>query len=150
MASDGKNDVTLEERLDLAESEAEIAWLVHGYARSMRNGRPQDAVRLFTADGTFEICQGMPGKGFSVGTRLETPEALLAHLTAGDVSPPVCPMIHNLMIDIDGETARANSVMETPVLGTDHRILGEYHDSFRRENGQWLFSARQYVVFREG
>jgi hypothetical protein len=142
--------VTLEARLDQIESEAEIAWLVHGYARAMRNGRPQDAVHLFTRDGTFAIGQGMPGKPFIVGTRLNSPQELLAHLTRDNSpSPPVCPMIHNLMIDIDGDTARANSIMETPVLGTDHRILGEYHDSFRRENGAWLFSARQYVVFRE-
>lgn len=141
---------SLEERLDLLESESEIAWLVHGYARSMRNGRPQDAVRLFTADGTFEICQGMPGQPFTVGTRLETPQALLAHLTAGEASPPVCPMIHNLTIDVDGDTARANSIMETPVLGTTHRVLGEYHDRFRREHGQWRFCARQFVVFGEG
>lgn len=140
------------ERLDLLESEAEIAWLVHGYARAMRNGRPQDAVRLFAADGTFEIGQGMPGKPFVVGTRLNSPEELLAYLTRDDKSsPPVCPMIHNLMIDvdIDSETARANSIMETPVLGTTTRVLGEYHDSFRREDGRWLFSGRQYVVFRE-
>lgn len=150
MASEAAQ-MSQQERLDIVESEAEIAWLVHGYARAMRGGRPQDAVQLFTADGTFEICQGMPGKGFTIGTRLNSPAELLAHLTRDDQpSPPVCPMIHNLMIDIDGDTARANSIMETPVLGTDHRILGEYHDSFRREDGRWLFSARQYVVFREG
>lgn len=139
------------ERLERLESERDIAALIHGYARAMRNGNPAEATALFVADGTFEICQGMPGKPFTVGTRLASPQALLAHLTPdGAPPPPVCPMIHNIMIDIDGDAARANAVMETPVLGTAHRILGEYHDSFRRENGRWLFSARQYVVFREG
>ena len=53
------------------------------------------------------------------------------------------------MIDLgpDGETAGASAVMEAPVPGTPHRVLGEYRDSFRREDGRWRFAGRIFTIF---
>jgi hypothetical protein len=37
--------------------------------------------------------------------------------------------------------------MEAIVLGTTHRVLGEYADTFTRENGMWRFASRTYLIF---
>jgi len=58
------------------------------------------------------------------------------------------PLIHNLSIDVDGDAARGNCVMEAHIYGTETKVQGEYHDSFRRVDGTWLFAARVYTIFR--
>ena len=131
------------------EDRGAIADLIHTYAKAMRHARPADSIALFTADGAFEVRDGMPGAAdFTVRNRLEGMAQLEAYLVHRDGGPAkVCPLIHNILIDLDGDTARANCVMETPVLGTVHRIIGEYADSFRRDDGTWRFSERIYTIF---
>ncbi|MFD2134431.1 nuclear transport factor 2 family protein [Novosphingobium resinovorum] len=57
------------------------------------------------------------------------------------------PLIHNLMIEVTGDTARANAMMVARITGTDKEVTGEYHDRFVRLDGRWLFDARIYTVF---
>jgi len=132
------------DRITLIEIRAAIADVVHGYARAIRHSRPADAAALFTEDGIFETRDGLPGQTDAVVRfRHEGRAQFLAYLTKGDgASVTMCPMIHNLMIDVDGQTARASSVMMGQALGTSHITLGEYQDSFRYE-GKWLFSSRR-------
>lgn len=139
------------DRIALIESRAAIADVVHGYARAILHSKPAEAAALFTEDGTFETRDGMPGQADPVvRTRFEGREQFLAYLMKGDASTvTMCPMIHNLVIDVDGQTARASSVMMGHMLGTSHTILGEYQDSFRYE-GKWLFASRVYTIFPTG
>lgn len=145
-------ETALAQRIARLEDRAAITDLVHLYAYAMRHARPEDAIPLFTEDGIFEIREGLPGKtDFKLRTRLEGRthiDVYLAHREGG--APAVCPLIHNLLIEIDGDSARASSVMETQVLGTDQSIIGEYADAFRREGGKWRFASRTYTIFTAG
>ncbi len=135
-------------RIDRLESQAAIADLVHAYARAVRRERYEDVVALFVPEGTFEVRGGRPDRaGFTVRSRFDSPQALAAFLAEGRGRPHPVPLIHNLMIEVDADTARANAVMAAPIFGTPHEVLGEYHDSFVRRAGEWRFAARIYTVF---
>lgn len=144
----GEHRMTDSERLDSIESRAAIADLVHEYARCVRDDRPEDVPALFAPDGSFEIRDGHPSKPeFAVRARFESPAALGDYLMAGKGKPHPVPLIHNLMIEVEGDTGTANSVMEAQVFGTEHKVFGEYRDSFRRIAGRWLFASRTYTIF---
>lgn len=138
----------IEARLDRIESRAEIADLVHGYARCVRHDRPEDVPALFLREGWFEIRDGHPSQpGFTVRQRLDGAGAIGAYLLAGKGRPHPVPLIHNLMIEIDGDAATAGSVMAAEVFGTAHKVKGEYRDSFRRVDGRWRFASRIYTIY---
>jgi SnoaL-like domain len=122
--------------------------LVHKYALAVRRDRPEDLPALFAPGGWFEIRDGHPSRGAGeVRRRLETPEALLAYLTEGKGRPHPVPLIHNLLVEVTGDTASASSVMEAQVFGTEHRVFGEYADTFRRVGGEWKFASRTFTIF---
>lgn len=132
------------------EARAAIADLVHAYARAIRHDACEDVPGLFAPDGWFEIRDGHPSQpGFTVRSRLEGPDAILAYLLPGKGKPHPVPMIHNLMVDVDlsAGTGSASSVMEAPVFGTPHRVIGEYRDRFRTVGGAWKFASRTYTIF---
>ena len=140
--------------LDLAarvtelEARIAIADLVHEYARLVRRDRPDEVHHLFAPDGWFEIRDGFPDREtFTVRERLASPQALRVYLAPGKGKPHPVPLIRNLMIEVDGETAIANSVMDGPIPGTGHRVFGEYRDTFRKVDGAWLFSSRTFTIF---
>jgi hypothetical protein len=126
-----------------------IADIIHLYARAMRERRPLDGAALFTNDGVFEIRDGMPGEApWRVRTRLEGRPAIEAYLTRGDgTGTGVCPLIHNILVEMDGDTARANAVMQTQIIGTSHMLTGEYHDDCVRVDGAWRFAVRRFTIF---
>ena len=130
-----------------------VADVVHGYARAIRHRRHAEAAALFTADGSFDICEGAPGAAETMlRTRLDGRAAVLEYLlaTAAHAAQPI-PMIHNLMVTLGGEgegdIARASSLMEVQIFPTLTRMLGEYDDTFRREDGTWRFASRRYTIF---
>jgi SnoaL-like domain len=135
-------------RLDAIEARFAIADLVHLYARAIRRDLPEDAAALFTEDGWFEIRDGHPSRfGHTVRARLEGRQGVLDYLLPNKGKPHPVPLIHNLLIEITGESATASSLMEAQVLGSGHEVLGEYQDRFRREDGQWRFASRTYTIF---
>jgi len=130
------------------EARAAIADLVHGYARNIRGGKGADCASLFTSDGVFEIRDAPLGSSEAptVRTRLEGQEAIRAYLTGGAASEVrVCPMIHNLMIQVDGGQASSDCVMEA-ITSNGLRMFGEYHDRYLYEDG-WRFVSRIYTIF---
>lgn len=138
----------LEARLDRLEAQLAVADLVHGYARAVRREAYADIAALFVAGGTFEVRSGQPDRAeFTVRQRFETPADLVAFLMQGKGKPHPVPLIHNLMVEVEGDTARANSMMVAAITGTDKEVTGEYHDSFARVDGAWRFAARIYTVF---
>ena len=136
-------------RLALVEARLAIADVVHGYARNIRAGRGADCLALFTADGVFEI-RDAPLDGSAeptVRARLEGQQAIMAYLAGsagGDAR--VCPMIHNLIIDVNGNEASSDCVMEA-IVSNGQTLFGEYHDRFRFEDGRWRFSSRLFTIF---
>lgn len=135
-------------RLDRLEAQAAISDLIHEYARAVRRDEPEMVAALFVPEGTFEVRSGHPDKAeFTVRSRFETPGALVAFLVTQKGGPHPVPLIHNLMIAVDDNRATANSVMTARIYGTDKQVFGEYHDSFERRDGTWLFNGRIYTVF---
>lgn len=140
---------SLEKRLDAIESRLACMDLVHTYARLIRSDEPTGIAALFTEDGTFEGRNGHPDSPeFDVMFSDHGRAAVDAHMSPMKGHQHPLPLIHNLSIEVDGDTAKGNSVMEAQIYRGDMKIIGEYHDSFRRENGKWLFASRVYTVFR--
>jgi ketosteroid isomerase-like protein len=139
---------SLAERIDALEARAAIADLIHDYARCIRRDEPEKVAALFTPDGVFEIRDGHPDRpGHTVRSRLEGAAAIDAYLAPGKGKPHPIPLIRNLMIEVAGDSAAANSVMDARIFGTDHAVSGEYHDRFRRVGGRWLFASRTFTMF---
>lgn len=142
---------TLEERLDRLESRAAIEELIHAYARCVRRDLPEEAPLLFLPEGVFEIRDGHPhSEAHELRARLEGREHILFYLTQGKGKAHPVPLIHNLMVEVAGDTATANCVMEAQIYGTAHKVVGEYRDSFRRVDGKWFFALRTYTIFKGG
>ena len=138
----------LARRIERLEAESAIADLVHAYARAVRREEVEQLADLFIPTGAFEVRGGHPDRAeYKVRMRFETPDALVVYLLEGKGKPHPVPLIHNLMIEVDGDSATANSMMAAPIHGTDREILGEYRDSFVRVAGRWLFSERIYTVY---
>ena len=125
-------------------------YLIYTYARNIRRGRGIDCVELFTGDGVFEIrdCP-LDSDRVTVRARLEGREQIAAYLTRGDgAAARVCPVVGNLMVDIRGDTAVANSVMTATVLPGGKRLLGEYEDHLVFDGG-WRFASRRFDILGE-
>ncbi len=139
---------SLEVRLDEIEARTAIAELIHAYARFVRRDEPGSVATLFTDDGTFEVRDGHPDRvEFTVRSHYASPAEIHAHMAPNKGKPHPVPLIHNLIVAVAGETATGNCVMEAQIYGSSHKVIGEYHDSFRRVDGQWLFAARIYTIF---
>ena len=131
-------------------AKAAIADVVHGYALAIRHRRHPDAAALFTAQGWFEIREGMPGAGDTLlRTRLDGRDAVRDYLlAAADRAEQPIPMIHNLIVTLTGPgTATATALMEAQLFPSATRTLGEYADSFVCEDGAWRFASRTYTIF---
>jgi hypothetical protein len=128
-----------------------IAALLHRYAQFVRTARGQELGTLFTADATYDICEADGDNGAAPArqrSRMEGRDQIHAYL--GDSTGRgirLVPMIHNLIIDIDGDVATANSVMESRTWPDGFGTIGEYEDSLRRDDGRWRFSARKYTMY---
>ncbi len=127
-----------------------IADLIHVYARHVRRDEPDLVSALFTPDATYEIRSGHPDRDdYVLRSRLEGHDGIDAHIGAGKGKPHPVPLIHNLIVEVDGDGATANCVMEAQIFQTGQKVCGEYHDTFRRVEGRWYFASRVYLVYSE-
>ncbi len=134
--------------LDMLAARQAMADLVHGYARFVRRGTSDLAADLFAPDGTFEVRQGHPDKPeFSSHVVIRGREQLRDYLHKPEGSNHPIPLIHNLMIDIDGDTAAGNCVMEGQMSAGPGRVFGEYRDTFVRLDGRWFFASRIFTIY---
>lgn len=133
------------------ESRAAIADLVHRYALNVRNRNAAGCTDLFADTITFEIREiafADPASEPRLRSKIDGREAVLDYIVkASTADIRVCPIIHNLLIDIDGDRARANCVMTSRIWPTGAEMIGEYDDQFCFEGGRWLFQARVYTIF---
>jgi hypothetical protein len=137
------------DRLDALESRFACTDLVHAYARLIRSDRPESVAALFTADGTFEGRGGHPDDAtYTVMFHDKGRAGVHAHMLPNKGKPHPVPLIHNLTIIVDGDSATGNCVMEAQIYGSDTKVIGEYHDTFSRVEGKWFFASRTYTIFR--
>jgi hypothetical protein len=127
-----------------------VADLVYRYALHIRSGEGKLAAGLFTADGVFEVRERDPFDPGSLTTRTrnEGLPQIEAHIGQAGGAIRMVPMIHNLLVELAGDTAAASSLMVGKMWPTPNEVVGEYADSFRREGGEWKFSERIYTIWR--
>lgn len=135
-------------RLDAIEAKMAIADLVHSYARSIRHNKVEDIEGLFAPDSFFEVRGGHPSKPeFEVQNRYDGARAIGEFMEQGKGQAHPVPLIHNLLIELDGERASGSCAMEGQVYGTEHKMMGEYRDAFVRIDGRWLFASRTFTMY---
>lgn len=149
MNSDGSDQVHVTAVLD---AQRQIADLVHRYAQCIRYGEPANSADLLADDVTFKVEERDPVDRLAA-PRLRSEnvgkQAVLASIcrsAGGGVR--VFPIIHNLLIEVDGDTATGNCLMESRTWPKGHEFIGEYHDSFRRIDGKWQFASRSFAIFK--
>jgi hypothetical protein len=137
-------------RIEALEARAFIADLVYRYARCVRTGNTEDCVNLFVAAATFEVREQTVGDPGSVTIRSTLPDraAIVNYLSHGGAAGgSVCPLISNLLVQVDGKRATSNCVMTAIVWGSTQNVIGEYHDTYRHED-TWRFESRVYTILR--
>lgn len=140
----------LAERIDRVESRLAVADLINSYARFIRRDEPESVSQLFLPDGTFEVRDGHPDKpDFTVRSFNASAKEVHGHLAPNKGKPHPVPLIRNLIVEVDGDTAMANSVMDARIYGTTHGIMGEYRDVCRRVDGKWYFQSRIFTIYKD-
>lgn len=144
----GSND--LARQVELMASRQEIADLVHLYAEFVRDRTEQRCADLMIADAWIELRHGdalAPGEE-ATHQRFEGRDAILGSFRqVAGTGVVVLPMIHNLRIEIDGETASSRCLMVSSVRPLGSEYVGEYRDTFRRIDGRWYFASRIFIGF---
>jgi hypothetical protein len=141
------NDIA---RIEVLEARARITDVVYGYAQGVRTGNFANCISLFTVNATFEVREAVPSETDSVRTRatLKGRGDILQYLNqAAATSGGVCPLISNLIVNVQGRQATSNCVMAATVWASGKIVMGEYHDSFQHDD-EWRFTSRIYTIFR--
>jgi hypothetical protein len=139
----------LAERIDRLESRLAVGDLIHTYARYIRADEPDRIAGLFLPDGTFEVRDGHPDRPeHTVRSRHADRAEIDASMAANKGKPHPVPLIRNLVVEVNGDTATANCVMDAKIYGTDHGIMGEYRDTCRRVDGRWYFASRVFTMYQ--
>jgi hypothetical protein len=128
--------LTLEQRIRRLEDRAEIIELTARYCRHVTEANKEAIVALYTNDGVFDRsnAEGKVSRGHT---------ELLA--TYGNSGPNAfLPVIHNHVIELDGDEATGTCVVESPVrAGKPTGFVSRYEDKYRRVNGRWRFAERK-------
>jgi hypothetical protein len=133
---------------DQIESRNQITDLVHRYAYNVRHRLTDDTEDLLCPDIEFVVrerkmaADGEPTVRSRVIGRAET----LEFIRRSSETMLLCPLIHNLLIEIYGYNARSTSIMENRTWPSISGLIGEYDDTFRFD-GRWRFLARTYTMF---
>lgn len=133
------------------DSKAAVVEVMHRYAYFIRTRQAARGADLFTEDGVFEIRDMDPRDLDSVQVRetLVGREAIREYVVKVEgYGLRVCPLIFNPLVEISGTTATCNSIMESRTWPAGREVLGEYHDCFRHESGQWLLQSRVFTIFK--
>jgi hypothetical protein len=117
-----------------AEVDAGVRNVLAAYVHALDDGRAEDVVATFCADGAIEI----PGLGRHEGT-----DALLAAYRSWAPRRPQRHLVLNTHITAwDDDEASATSDVVFLLLGKEAwrvQLVGRYHDVLHREGGAWRF-----------
>ena len=133
-------------------SRAAIADLVHRYAFNIRRGQPQACEDLFTANVEFHVREASPtslNEFITRGTSIGREQVLTYIAHTGDRASRFVPLIHNLLIEVNGDEAHSTCMMTNRIYPGGAGVMGEYQDSYRQENG-WRFSKRIFTKYVDG
>lgn len=148
--SEAERIAALERRIDELESREAIAALVYRYAELIRMGRPSETLELIADDAVVEVRHADPDDPSSstlikrfVGHD-QIRHSFREHAGEG---ARVWPMLHNLRIELDGDTASSACVLASAVWPVGKQFVGEYRDTFRRVQGAWKLASRSHIGF---
>ena len=129
-----------------------ISNLISRYAQVVRYDCPEQVADLYTLDGVFEVRRGAPDKAeHTVRSRDDGREAIRASMAAIKGLPHPVPLIHNLLVEADGDRAIATCVMEGRLSSTgESQFWGEYNDTCARLDGCWFFASRIFTIYEAG
>src|SRR4051794_39734077 len=115
--------------MDVLDARAAIADLVYTYAFNIRAANGAACMKLFTEDAVFEVREASLANRDNARTRSRVTghEAISSYLArAAGSENRVCPLIHNLLIQVNGREATSNCVMTSIVFPSGQQMLGEY------------------------
>ena len=137
-----------ESRVAWLTARAEITDLVHRYAHAVREGDGGAFAGLFTEDATFEVLERVAGQAETASRmKIAGGEAVASHLATSIASAgDLCPLIHNLLIDLNGDEASSRCVMVGAAGAGVGRFMGAYQDRYRRGPDGWRFTARIFTI----
>lgn len=135
---------SLEQKVQLLTDREEIRDLIATYAH--RAAHRRSMADLFTDDGAFINRPDKATPPMEVRGRAEL-DRFFGGL-GGQPQQPL-PMIHNFLISVQGDEARALSSIEVRIVDKDRVVDGSgyYQDTFRRVNGRWKFVVRDCTFF---
>jgi hypothetical protein len=137
-------------RVERLEAQRAVADLIHTYAKFIRSDQPDKVASLFLPGGSFEVRDGHPDKDeYTVRSSDRSQSEIAAKMTPMKGKPHPVPLIRNLIVEVDGDVATANCVMDAKIYGTSHGIMGEYHDTCRRIDGRWYFASRVFTIYKD-
>ncbi len=129
-----------------SDARAAIETLIFSYAERLDLGDLDGVGQLF-ADSTY----GPAGVAEPLRGAQAVTEIMQASIQLYDGIPRTKHVTSNLIIEIDGERARARSYFtvfqSAGEVSLQPIVQGRYHDTFEQEGGNWCFSAR--VVFMD-
>jgi hypothetical protein len=138
---------TVQELVDREEIRELIARYAHRVAHAI------SLADLFTDDGVYIV--RFPDRPVQETRGRQALDAHFGKPGAFDAQP--LPMIHNLLLDIDGNEAKGICSNELRMAENGKSMIGSgyYQDQFRRENGHWKFAVRDmtfihWVPIQEG
>jgi hypothetical protein len=133
---------TGEQQLREIADREEIRALVSRYALGIARNFP--VYELFTEDAVF--IDRIPGRPIREFTSLAP---LLAMYQGVPAATPPLPMIHNHIIEIDGDEAIGVCSIEIRWIENGESVIssGYYDDKYRRVNGRWMFAERDVKFF---
>ena len=127
---------------ELAEKDA-IREVMAEYCFRLDNDRFADMAALFTEDGTWDTA-------FGKGTGHAGVEALVRSLRTGASRPRAIHHVTNVVIKLEGTTAKCFSNWMT-VQNSEHGpkigSAGSYTDDMVKQDGKWLFRYRKIDRF---
>ena len=132
-------------------SKQAITELVYRYAQLVRYDRLDETAQLYLPDGVFEVRLGPPdGPHTAVQSHVEGREAIRDMLLPSKGKPHPVPLIHNLMIEVEGAHATGSCVMEGRSSIGEGGFWGEYRDRYARAGGRWYFAERVFTMYEAG
>lgn len=137
----------LDQRIAALEAREQVKELRSSYAWYASRGQRDAVAALFAPHGVFELKAG------GERIRLTGPQEIAAFLETSMWPDMVFPIIHNHIIDVDGDLAEGTCVMDARTKGINAEyfpdgFLGYYHDRAERQpDGRWLFTERRWFFY---
>lgn len=129
---------------------AVVGDLVYRYARLVRERQGHQCLALFADEASYEIREADPlgdGGESRLRTRLDGAAAIADYVGASSLGAVrLFPLIHNLMVELSGNTARSNCLMMSKTFPAGNEVFGVYDDAYVCRDGVWLFASRTYTI----